>query len=242
MRDRPPGTVDYLATQSDSPDWDAFRSHRSGASYRELVEEIDRTQHGLCGYCEIQLRENDRQIEHFVPQSRGGELLDPRNLIACCTGGSSRRFAPDRPAADPDRYLKPLRRNLSCGQAKGSRSHRDMVDPRSLPMERLFDVKADGHLEPSEGVCEAGVAADQLRHNIDVLGLNVHRLRFARQRHWQNLADLSTFEDTEAMWEWIRINLLPDKSGSLARFFTTTRSYFGPLADRILEEDPMDWV
>ena len=36
--------------------------------------------------------------------------------------------------------------------------------------------------------------------------------------------------------------LLPDEDGNLHRFFTTSRSYFAPYGERILQQDTGKWV
>jgi len=44
------------------------------------------------------------------------------------------------------------------------------------------------------------------------------------------------------MWTAFAVaQLLPDTDGRLAPFFTTARSFFGPLAERILERQPEEW-
>lgn len=231
------GLAEYLAT-AERPDWEEFRSHEAGTSYRELIEAFTRRQHGLCGYCEIELQDNDRQVEHFEPRSRApSRALDPSNMIAACTGGSSRRFGCDRPAHDEDRYLPPPRRNLSCGEAKGDRAAGELIDPRTMPAAPLFDVRPDGMLRANGAVCDAaGLAPAHVMDTIDVLGLNVPRLRRARERFLADLAEqMETIADEDAAWRWIDTLLRPNTSGNLRRFFTTTRSYFGELAEKILD-------
>ena len=60
----------------------------------------------------------DRQVEHVVPRSAGALgvrlALDVGNLMVCCKGGTAR-------SGDADRYLPPVKRNRSCGEAKGGR-------------------------------------------------------------------------------------------------------------------------
>ena len=108
------------------------------------------------------------------------------------SGGSSRRFGPDRRLHDPDRHLAPLRDNLSCGQAKGNKSVTDAIDPRTLPEEPVFVVRSDGRLEVVDEARETpGVRADRATHTLEALGLNVERLRMARRRHWNDLAEES---------------------------------------------------
>ena len=46
-----PGLVTYLDCVGDDTDWDEFRFHGSGASYRELRAALTDNQRGLCAYC-----------------------------------------------------------------------------------------------------------------------------------------------------------------------------------------------
>lgn len=243
--DSPPaGLASYLATV-DHPDWVEFRSHETGASYRELIEALAVRQHGLCAYCEIDLLGNDRQIEHFVPRSGTAERdLDVGNLVAACRGGSSTSFAPDGPRPDEVRFLPPARRNISCGQAKGNRSPVWLIDPRDLPTAPVFKVLEDGRLEADAAACaSSGVSLEDLAKTIEALGLNVRRLREARRQFTEALIELAAaIGDDDMKRRWIRALLSPNAEGNLRRFFTTSRSYFGALAERVLETTFETWV
>ena len=82
-----------------------------------------------------------------------------------------------------------------------------------------------------------------MEKTIDILGLNVPRLKRARKDYRDNLKQIMTKykDDSNAIRHWARSQLLP-QSGKLRKFFTTSRSYFGPLGERILAEEPRDWV
>jgi len=205
-------------------------------------------QHGLCGYCEIGLVELDRQVEHVVPRSdpEHGALraLDVTNFIACCKGGENPLFALDH-LADRDRYLKPPKRNRSCGQKKGHDARADCVDPRDLPaLPSLMRVLEDGAIEADPEACtSAGVPATRVTLTIEVLNLNAERLRLARERRWSALNGEwgDFFEDPDLMHQAARSELLPE-DGRLRQFFTTSRCYFGPLAEQVLEKQPQAWI
>ena len=49
-------------------------------------------------------------------------------------------------------------------------------------------------------------------------------------------------DDPEVLNEWMRAELRPDEAGRLVPFFTTSRSYFAPLSESVLAEDPQDWI
>ena len=124
-----PGLSSYLEEAS-TQGYDDFRAYRRGAAYRELIANLIDLQRGLCAYCEIDLHERDRQVEHVAPRSVHPEAaLRASNLIACCKGGSASMFESE----DEERFLRPPRRNLSCGQAKAGRDDPQFMDPRQLP-------------------------------------------------------------------------------------------------------------
>ena len=226
--------------------WDGFGSHRgSSDAKRELAEALQAVQHGLCGYCEMDLHDRDREVEHVVPRSdsaHGPELaLDHSNLIACCRGGTS----PDL-SEDAFRFIRPIRANRSCGQAKGDSMDGDFLDPRALPcLPSLFRVLSDGEITPDCEACrDHNVDVARVKKTISMLGLNVPRLKRAREEHWKSLAgnwhpDLG---DAEKLRAAARGELLPGEAGELSKFFTTTRSFFGPLAESILGETAPSWV
>ena len=241
MPNSTPGLSDYLEVETESPSWEGFRSHWGGSAYRGLVEELTNGQHGLCGYCEMRLADLDRQVEHVVPRSdtTQGALraLDFRNLIACCKGGTAR-------SDDADRYLKPVPRNRSCGEAKDDYTNGTFIDPRDLPaLPSLVRVLDDGAIEADAAACaDQEVPANRVTLTIQVLNLNAERLRVARQRHWDALRDAwgDFFGDPDMMLRAARSELLP-RGGRLRRFFTTSRCYFGLVAERVLDEPPRAW-
>ena len=248
LRNRTPRLTDYLELDGEMANWERFRSHDTGQGYRDLINELTELQHGLCGYCEIDLTELDRQVEHVVPQSdreQGALLaLAVTNLLACCKGGTERNFAPDR-LGEGDRYLKPVKRNQSCGEAKADCTDAEFVDPRTLPaLPSLTRVLDDGRIEADAEACvSTGMAASRLTRTIELLNLNAERLRVARERHWNALNDEwgNLFGDPEVMEEAARRELLPD-GGRLPKFFTTSRCYFAPVSERVLDEQPRAWV
>ena len=242
------GLRDYLDYDAERASWDRFRDYEAGQAYRQLIEVLADLQHGLCGYCEIDLTELDRQVEHVVPRSdqeRGEQLaLNVGNLIACCKGGTERIFAPDA-RAELDRYLKPMKHNRSCGEAKDDARSGEFVDPRTLPaLPSLTKVVDDGRIEPDAPACASvGMDATGLATTIDILNLNAERLCVARARRWSALNDewSDHLGDPEVMSAAARGELLPHDNG-LPRFFTTSRSFFGPVAERVLNEQPQTWI
>ncbi len=242
--DPTPGLAAYLAEELDDiRNWAGFRSRAGGVSYRQLVERLVDLQQGLCGYCEIDIQERDRQVEHVIPQSGPGigaaYALDHGNMVACCKGGTL-------PTDDRTRRLDPVRRNRSCGEAKGDRMDADFVDPRTLPdLPSLTRVNFDGRIEAEADACDScGIPAGKIERTIEMLGLNAERLRRARENRWNALSDnwASEVGDPSVMEAAAREELLPRKNDRLSRFFTTSRSYFSIHGERVLSAHPRKWI
>ena len=159
--------------------------------------------------------------------------------MVCCKGGTSE-------IDDDARWRTPVRRNLSCGQAKADSVDPDFVDPRTLPaLPSLTRVRYNGEIEADEVACaNAAIDADRMNRTIEVLGLNVEHLRLAREKHWNALSDgwQEHLEDPQAMREAARMELSSKEGSRLPRFFTTTRSYFAPVSEEILAEAPRAWI
>ena len=110
-------------------------------------------------------------------------------------------------------------------------------------------VGYDGRIRADAEACQD--ASFDVNKTIEILGLNVERLRRAREKHWRALSEnfQKLFDDPQIIQndpqiiqEAARMELLPGQDNRLPRFFTTSRSYFGPVAERILEEAPQEWI
>lgn len=234
----------YRRRAGEKASWQGYRGNRN--RYRTLANALTDLQHGLCGYCEIDLRDDNFQVEHVVPQNHPQEgrrrALDATNLIACCRGGTLPT------ANDPGQYLPPTKDNTSCGQRKDDKTIPNFVDPRTLPeLPSLTRVGPDGRIEVDEDACQDEEwAANGVSETIEFLGLNVERLRLAREELWRTLEEVweDLQGDEDIMREAAREELLPDdNNGRLPRFFTTKRSYFAAWGgEEILAEEPRGWV
>ena len=237
-----PGLADYLAVTGSKGDWKEFRSHRGGDAYRELMETLVELQHGLCGYCEIRLAPSNRQIEHVVPrssvQSGPKKALDRTNMIACCRGG-------ERESGDPPQPRRLVRKNRTCGQRKGNYEGANFVDPRKLPpAPSPTRVTHKGRIEADADACRAaGLSANDVRDTIELLGLNVERLRLRREAIWRGLSAAygDYVDDAGKMRAAAREGLLPDADDRLPEFFTTARSFFNRWGEDVLARNPQ-WI
>ena len=237
-----PGLADYLECAGEQASWEGFRSHKgSSDAYRELASALQDIQHGLCGYCEINVKHQDRQVEHVLPRSDQepgkDHALDQKNMIVCCKGGTCK-------IDDDARYKEPVNHNRSCGEKKEDCVDPEFIDPRELPaLPSLMRVDYTGRVKADEKACEdASINVSKVNKTIDILGLNVKRLRRAREKHWQALTDQDYLGDPQKMENAARGELLPDQDNKLPQFFSTSRSYFGPAAEKILAEAPQEWI
>ena len=240
----PIGLMRYLKRQGVKT-WKKF--HRNVADRKELVCALEKMQRGLCAYCEIDLQDGDRQIEHVVPRSDpiiGSALaLDVTNMIACCLGGTSGSTVI---RSNDERYRLAVSDNISCGQAKADTAQ--TIDPRKIPpLPALMRVLPDGRIVADRTACvKANMNCQFVDQSIKTLGLNVERLRVAREHLWNALNDVwgedCMNDEVEVITNAVRMELLPQKNGELRKYFTTIRSYFSPLAEEILREDPKVWV
>ena len=238
----------YLYDAGRCPSWDGFKSHKRGESFKKLRDSLIQNQHNLCAYCEIDLIESDRQIEHFIPRSdpldgKNSEL-EITNLLACCQGGSKRQYSTQTGRRSVDRYLEPVADNLSCGQAKGNAKLPQV--PWEVPSSpSLFMVEFDGTIRPESGSCEeVNVPVEIVSRTIEILGLNVDRLRRARERYWEDLLDKTGdfIQDSEKLQSMASHMLVPNRGGTLEPFFTTTRSFLGSDAESVLDRSHGAWI
>ena len=77
-----------------------------------------------------------------------------------------------------------------------------------------------------------------------MLKLNTERLRRARENHWNALSDnwSEKFVGVDLIAAATRVELLPNEENRLPTCFTTSRSYFAPLGEDILAEEPKAWI
>jgi uncharacterized protein (TIGR02646 family) len=228
----------YCNDPAKAQTWAAFRRDGEGRrAYDDLSAALVEAQRGLCCYCEITLIvPDDRQIEHVRSRDRfPQQALDVTNMLAGCQGGSKPSLA-----SDPNRFTRPAKPNLSCGQKKGVA---DTLDPRRLPSDvSVFVVTDDGRMLVAAEACTAnGISADEAKNALLDLGLQAPRLIAARKKIMQALAADNGAPSAENE-HFARGELLPDGQGKIPPWFTTRRSYFGAIAEKILAEPPQDWI
>ena len=255
LTEAPAGLARFHADPATVKTWNEFGTFEKGIARCELTDALRDRQHGLCAYCEIPLAPNDKRVEHFVPQgdsAQGAALAcDHRNLMAVCKGGSDAIFGPNSLTPDPSRFLPPVRKNISCDAAKGDRSATEFLDPRQIPATpSLVQVNSGGRVESEPSACAGhAVSKADVDAHIVALRLNVERLRIQREAVWDeltkfyvNLAHEPEETRHDLVFALAERRLLPRPDGSLAAFFSTTRSFFGPVAETILMQSPQRWI
>ncbi|MYF19943.1 MAG: hypothetical protein F4218_04765 [Synechococcus sp. SB0677_bin_5] len=108
-----------------------------------------------------------------------------------------------------------------------------------------MQVRPNGEIKANKEACnDASIDVAKVNKTIDILKLNVERLRRAREESWCALTDeyQEYFDNPQIMKGAARSELLPGEDGRLPRFFSTSRSYFGPVAEAILGEAPQAWI
>ena len=246
-----PGLQRYISQEKEQVTWRRFRNHEGGASFTELLDALTRMQYGLCGYCEINLADNDHQIEHVIPQNAPvqipNQITDHTNMIACCKGGTAGILFGQRTLnPDEERHLCPTKDNVSCGQAKGDTRNVCLLDPRAIPaMPSLLEVQMDGKVIVNPDACKSvSIPTCCVETTIEILGLNVRRLKEARAKRWEHLTDSWGGDITDPVLMRLAAQdaLLPKSDSTLRKFFTTSRSYFGSTAEAVLRGNPGTWI
>ncbi len=251
----PSALAQFVVDPTTPNTWSAFGNYQAGAGRKEITTALVEQQHGLCAYCEISLVSDDTRVEHFVPQSdpvSGAALaVDHRNLMAVCMGGSNASFGPAALNPDPTRYLDPVKANMSCDAAKGNTPANMFIDPRSVPaFPSLFSVNEDGELSADPASCAAhNVDVTAVERHIQGLRLNVGRLRNQRRavrdaltQAYQTFYALPEPLFRQQLLAFAESQVLPGGNNRVSRFFTTTRSFFGPVAEQILVQPPHAWI
>lgn len=246
------GLHDYRRIDGEMASWGGYLSFRDEVGnryYLELIDRLVRNQHGICGYCEIRLDNDDLQVnslhvEHVVPRSICAELeFEGTNLIASCSGRSTEI---SRNSSSKD--------SLSCGHKKGNRVLPDIADPRKIPcLPSLLIVSSDGMISGnSELIGELGLEMHEVSWAIELLGLNAGRLKVMRRNLWRELEQMVMSEVEEFGTKAERLErskelalkfLIPEfENGELPQFFTTIRSFFKEVAEKVLSDELPKWI
>jgi len=256
----------------DKTDWNAFKNEEPEA-YRQLIQALTDIQHGLCAYCEINLTENDHQVEHFHPKSDISSEMDwmfeNTNLFAACKGGTQTNlFGSKTCHPDQRRYLPPIKKNRSCGEAKDDEVMDDeVIKPSELPISpALFSITRKppngitnklkvGAIKVNEKACrQTGIDPKKVAATIDAFNLNCERLCLARKTVLEkleedfelelaNLGENPSDKEIKSVLEKMaEYTLVVNQDGTIPAFFTTIRVFFFPIAESMLAQNYQNWV
>lgn len=180
------------ASGNENTRWNALRDQHP-AAYKAVSAALEENQDGICAYCEIALRDNNRQVEHFIPKSytkHDSDLtFDFSNMISCCFGGTNKHSrVPGEFSNDPS-----AKANHSCGEYRKDKHPADCcLNPYDLPKFPLFRVTLEKYgigFAPDEKACKrAGINSVLVQNTLDFLNLNCPRLVKKRGAIWEELA------------------------------------------------------
>ena len=163
--------------------WDKFH-HRSRDGYRQVKRQILQDQHGLCAYCEINIKltdEEDRvddfRVEHFHPKvgtenEERNYHLEWKNMLGVCHGGSQPRVA------EAGYRFSRSKEDRSCDVPKGGKSiNAEILNPLQIPArEMLFCYDSfSGAMSVDEERCPE-MLRKKASNTITELNLNAPRL------------------------------------------------------------------
>lgn len=226
--------------------WEKFRHSR--ANYQEIKRALLADQHGLCAYCEIEIKEalhpeqvDDFRVEHFYPKSasvRGGHNyhLDWQNMLGVCHGGSQPKVE------EADWRYSPSHNERSCDVLKGSKEIAGRIlNPLLLPARaRVFRYNMeDGYMSVDKKTCPAELRR-KAENTIRELNLNAARLKRMRLEVIRTLFDAEVRYVSEGMQPEEACELLaeqwltPDEEGNCLPFFSVMRYYLGESAEAVL--------
>ncbi|MFM8295266.1 MAG: retron system putative HNH endonuclease, partial [Microcystaceae cyanobacterium] len=159
--------------------WKDVKSNRT--TYDAIRNTLLSDQKGLCAYCEMALTTKNRSVEHFIPcetsTKENNYDLDWSNMLAVCLdpGGL------EKPNFQP--LIKIEKSDFCCGKKKDNMvPDARLLNPLELPVLRLFRFNSgDGSIEPDDLACQqVGIPLENLKFTIEMLNLNVTRLKEQR--------------------------------------------------------------
>ena len=149
------------------PKWERVPTHVKKIIHFSLLRE----QGFICCYCEIAVTSEDSHIEHFRPKRFSDQRLNYGNLHCSCQR--------DILAGEP----------RHCGNKKCNWFNDDLlISPLDTDCENRFKFTGDGRISP------ALVGDDAAKKTVDVLGLDLPKLRALRAAAIDALIDLSAAE------------------------------------------------
>jgi uncharacterized protein (TIGR02646 family) len=216
---------------------------------REVLETLLESQHGVCAFCEIELRAPHAlwsQVEHWHPKDptryQGHNWgLDFSNFMAGCEGG-------ERDKPDVGRSLPPISETRHCGPAKDNEDYTTiLLDPRKdVPIAApTWTFNASGEMSVNKQAPPA--IAARAEQTIKLLNLDSRVLQRLRAQLWEDLnRDIDavwaalggTEEDIARAYDRLTEDKLALTGNRLEPFWSTIRSFLGPPAEAWIAANP----
>lgn len=174
--------------RSESERWQLFKNENQHL-FSAIRAILEHNQQGLCAYCETQLDETNRQIEHYIPKeltTRDEEwTINFSNYLLACKGNENRHHK--------DYSNNPSHKaNLTCGAKKCNIDPQGKIyNPYELPDEPVIRLNygEDGiKYEPDIESCRKnGICPETIESTITYLNLNSPNLMRRRKAVWDDL-------------------------------------------------------
>lgn len=235
---------DLSAYRDEHPDSDwkkGFKSNAGKEPNLRVREALYNEQHGICVYCEIDLKKGDGlalddfRVEHFYPENP--QDSDKRNdginyalfwpnLFGCCSGGNSKSVVDKA-----ERYCNP---DYHCDVPKGNNDWTGAIlNPISDIPEgvNFFRFDEKGWIHVSTDKCPQHLLK-KAENTISYLNLNSRKLLRFRESTIDTLRDMIKDEPEETlllkMRELADSYLIPDSDNTLTPFCSTIQWYLSP--------------
>lgn len=202
--------------------WSGF-NHKA-AVLSQLLDE----QYQLCCYSEIR---PDRlglgcHIEHVQPKSQYPQrTFDYQNLAASALD-----------SADDLSAFKAQAHEVFAGHAKlGQYDSRLFISCHQPDCARFFAYLSDGRVVPADGLVPDDI--EKASYTITLLNLNSPYLMTQRQSWWDELDQLFAEHQAKgwSLEHLVAVDLIP-AGGKLSQFFSLTRQFFGPAAEKVVAQ------
>ncbi|MFM2064781.1 MAG: hypothetical protein RLZZ507_4452 [Cyanobacteriota bacterium] len=208
---------------------------KKNRAFEKVRDTLISDQKGLCAYCEMEIHEKNRSVDHFIPRKQSTKEnnhdLDWQNMLGiCCPPGGVED--------EHEKNSKLLKYSLCCGQKKGGVNDSKLLNPLNLPIPRLFKFSSeDGEIRPDEIAClKSGIPVENVEFTIEQLGLNVPRLK---EQRWVVIDEINKELDDETidindLEEKLAAEHFGDGTKNWPPFFTTMRWVLGVGAEKHL--------
>ena len=169
----------------------------------------------------------------FIEETRRKFLAESADLDD--RSGAPMRFLAE---ANLTQIIRRDEQHVHVGKARAEFNDRIERIFRDATFDVIWFPEAD-----AEACAAAVVSASHVTRTVDIVNLNAKQFRVELERRSRALNDEwgKLFVDPEEMNRAAQDGLLP-ACGRLSEFFTTSRSYFGPESDRVLDEQPRAWI